>query len=738
MRKRLILFCSVAFALGVAAQTPVYMDENRPMDERVEDALKRMTLEEKVAMCHAQAKFCSPGVPRLGIPELWSSDGSHGVRYEIEWNTWNEADWTSDSCTAYPNLTCLAATWNPEMAALYGKALGEEARYREKDILLGPGVNIYRTPLNGRNLEYMGEDPYLASRLCVPYIQELQKNGVAACVKHFALNNQETNRWTIDVIASERALHEIYLPAFKAAVQEGGTWSIMGAYNKYMGTHASHNDLLLNKILKEEWGFDGVVVSDWSGTHDTREAALNGLDIEMGTDERPDKGLTKKTFTFNHSYLGDDYLQMLKQGELPVSNVDEKARRILRLIFRTAMNSRKPFGNMDYASHSKIARTIGGEGIVLLKNQAPAKGEEPLLPLKAEKYDRILVVGDNAVRELSSGGGAAGLKVQHETCILDALKAAYGKKVTYAHGYEAGKSYYGSVAKVKKSVTDSLRAQAVEMAKDADLVIFVGGLNKSRHQDCEDSDRLSYDLSFGQNELLAALLDVTPNVITIIASGNAVRLPEVKRMPAIVQSWYVGSEIGPTVVDILSGAVNPSGKLPISYPVKLEDCGAHAFGEIGYPGDGTKVEYKDDILVGYRWHDTKRIPALFPFGHGLSYTTFTYSKPQLSAKTLSQTGELTLTVSVTNSGACAGKEVVQLYLGDDKCSVLRPVKELKRFQKIALQPGETKEVVFTIGVDDLKFFDETLHDWKAEPGKFTAYVGSSSTDIRGKAKFELK
>lgn len=739
MKKAFITFlCVVAIGQTATAQLPVYQDETKPIEERVKDALSRMTLEEKVAMCHAQAKFCSPGVPRLGIPELWSSDGSHGVRYEIEWHTWNEANWTNDSCTAMPNLTCLAATWNPHMAALYGQAIGEEARYREKDILLGPGVNIYRTPLNGRNLEYMGEDPYLAGVMVVPYIQELQENGVAACVKHFALNNQETNRWTIDVIASERALHEIYLPAFKAAVQEGGAWSLMGAYNKYMGTHASHNEMLLNKILKEDWGFDGVVVSDWSGTHDTREAALNGLDLEMGTDERPDLGLTKKTFTFNHCYLGDDYLKLLKSGEIPMSNVDEKATRILRLIFRTAMNTRKPFGNMNYERHSAMAKEIGSEGIVLLQNKPAKKGSSPLLPIDGTKYNHILVVGDNAIRPLSAGGGAAGLKVQHETSILESLKAAYDNKIHYAHGYEAGKSYYGSVAKVKKSVTDSLRAEAVRMAKEADLIIFVGGLNKSRHQDCEDSDRLSYDLPFGQNELLKELLDVTPNVITIIASGNAVRIPYPERMPAIVQSWYIGSEMGPTVVDILSGKVNPSGKLPISYPARLEDCGAHSFGEIAYPGDGVKVEYKDDILVGYRWHDTKKIPALYPFGHGLSYTTFQYGKPTLSTKEMTEEEKLTLTVTVTNTGNREGKEVVQLYIGDDKASVLRPAKELKGFRKISLKPGESKEVTFTIDANDLKFFCETTHDWKAEAGKFTAYVGSSSTDIRGKAKFELK
>lgn len=738
MKKTIITLCALTLSLSGMAQTPVYQDETKPIEERVKDALSRMTLEEKVAMCHAQSKFSSPGVPRLGIPELWMSDGPHGVREEIQWGSWSNAGWTNDSCTAFPALTCLAATWNPEMAALYGKTVGEEARFREKDILLGPGANIYRTPLNGRNFEYMGEDPYLTSEMIVPYVQELQKNGVAACVKHYALNNQEKQRWNVDVIVSERAMYEIYLPGFKAAVQEGGAWSIMGAYNKILGTHACHNDLTLNKILKGEWGFDGVVVSDWAGTHDTYEAAVNGLDIEMGTDGRPDKGIRGRAFKAEDCYLGNDFLNLIREGKVSESVVDDKAARILKLIFRTAMNTKKPFGNMDYAAHSKVARTIGGEGIVLLQNNAPKKGEQPLLPIDPERYGKILVVGDNATRKLCMGGGSSELKVQHETSVLDAMKAKYGDKITYAKGYEAGRTMYGSVEEVKPSIVDSLRKAAVVAAKEADLVVFVGGLNKNRHQDCEDGDRQSYDLPFGQNELLDEMLAVNPRVVTVLVSGNAVRIPFPERMPAILQSWYIGSELGPTVVDVLCGDVNPSGKLPFSFPAKLEDCGAHSFGEIGYPGDGVKVEYKEDILVGYRWHDTKKIPARYPFGHGLSYTTFAYGKPALSAKTMTEGDELTLTIDVTNSGTREGKEVVQLYIGDDKATVLRPVKELKGFEKLALAPGETKQVTFTITADDLKYFDEATHSWKAEAGKFTAYVGSSSTDIRGKVKFTLE
>lgn len=729
----LFLACSIS---TVSAQTPVYMDDAQPIEARVKDALSRMTLEEKVALCHAQSKFSSAGVPRLGIPELWMSDGPHGVRAEINWNDWGYANWTNDSITAFPALTCLAATWNPDMSAKYGKAIGEEARYREKDVLLGPGVNIYRTPMNGRNFEYMGEDPYLASVMCVPYIQELQKNGVAACVKHYALNNQELWRGHIDVNLSDRALHEIYLPAFKAAVEEGGAWSIMGAYNKIRGQHACHNDFTLNKILKGDWKFDGCVITDWGGAHDTYEAAVNGLDIEMGSYTN---GLTSESaFTYNDYYLANPYLQMLKDGKVPMSTIDDKASRILRLIFRTAMNRQKPYGSVATEEHYAAAREIGNEGIVLLKNAPVVKKGAPLLPIDAAKYKNILVVGDNAVRLLNQGGGSSELKVKDMVSPLDGLRAAYGDKVAYAKGYAAGRPMYGRADEIPQNVVDSLRAEAVEMAKKADLVVLVGGLNKNHFQDCEGGDRLEYGLPFGQDELIEALLGVNKNLVLVLLSGNAVEMPWVSRVPAIVQGWYLGSMGGKSLADILSGAVNPSGKLPFSFPAKLTDCGAHAFDELSYPGDSIKQEYKEDILVGYRWHDTKKVPALFPFGHGLSYTTFTYGKPVASAKTMAADGTLTVTVAVKNTGSIAGKEIVQLYVGDDKCSVLRPVKELKHFAKVALAPGEEKSVTFTLTPDDLKFYDEASAAWKYESGKFKAYVCASSADVRGIVSFEMQ
>lgn len=738
MKKKILLLLVVVVTMAnpMKSQTPVYLDDSRPVEERVNDALSRMTLEEKVKLCYAQGKFSSHGVPRLGIPELWMSDGPHGVREEIQWNSWSNAGWTNDSCTAFPALTCLAATWNTEMSAIYGKAIGEEARYRRKDVLLGPGVNIYRTPLNGRNFEYMGEDPRLAAVMVVPYIRELQKNGVAACVKHYALNNQELWRGHIDVDLSDRALHEIYLPAFKASVVEGGAWSFMGSYNKLRGTHCCHNDLLLNKILKTDWGFDGCVITDWGGAHDTREAVLNGLDIEMGSYTN---GLTTESkFTYNDYYLADAYLKGLMDGTYPIRTIDDKASRILRLIFRTAMNRNKPWGTFVSEEHTDVARTIAEEGIVLLKNSAPAKKVPALLPIDASKYQNILIVGENAIRSLTQGGGSSELKVKKEVSPLEALEALYGDRIGYARGYDSGRPMYSSIDAISVETGNKLRDEAIGKAKEADLVIYIGGLNKNHLQDCEAADRITYALPFGQNELIEGILAVNPNMIMVLMSGNAVEMPWVKRVPAIVQGWYPGSEAGHALAGILCGRVNPSGKLPFSFPVRLVDNGAHAFGELSYPGDSIRQNYKEDILVGYRWHDTKNIPALYPFGHGLSYTTFAYGKASISAKDMDRNGSVRVSIPVTNTGEREGKEVVQLYIGDEKCSVLRPLKELRHFSKVVLLPGETKEVVFTITPTDLQYYDETLRDWTTEPGAFKIYIGSSSADIRAIAGFTLR
>ena len=735
-----ILITSFALAaLPLTAQTPIYLDSSADIEDRIEDVMKRLSTEEKIAMIHAQSKFSSPGVKRLGIPDIWTSDGPHGIRPEVLWDEWKQAGWTNDSCVAFPALTCLAATWNEEMSHLYGKSIGEEARYRNKSILLGPGVNIYRTPLNGRNFEYMGEDPYLASRMVVPYIKGVQENGVAACVKHYALNNNEINRHTTNVIVDDRTLYEIYLPAFKAAVQEGGAWSIMGSYNLYRNQHGCHNEYLLNDILKGEWGFDGVVVSDWGGTHDTDEAIFNGLDLEFGTHTN---GLSSGARNaYDSYYLATPYLEKINSGEAGTEELDDKVRRILRLAFRTVMRTDRPFGSMLSEAHYAAAREIGNEGIVLLKN------EGGILPIRPEKGDRILVVGENAIKMMTVGGGSSSLKVQHEISPLQGIREAFGEtaEVDYVRGYvgDTSDSFDGVVTgqdlKDGRSA-DELLEEAVREARNSDYVIFVGGLNKSPHQDCENTDREGLGLPYGQDRVIEALAAVSSRFAVINISGNAVAMPWVDKVPAIVQGWYLGSETGHSIADILSGKANPSGKLPFTFPVTLGDSPAHAVGD--YPGtrngDVWDMEYKEGILVGYRWFDTKDIKPLFAFGHGLSYTDFTYGKAAADSRKISGDDTLTVSVEVRNTGKVTGKEVVQLYISDLKSGLPRPEKELKGFRKVELAPGETRTVTFTISKDDLSFFDAEKHRWVAEPGRFKALIGSASDDIRTEVAFELE
>ncbi len=713
---------------------PAYLDESLPIDVRVEDALSRMTMEEKVKILHAQSKFSSAGVPRLGIPEIWTTDGPHGIRPEVMWDEWDQARWTNDSCVAFPALTCLAATWNEEMSALYGKSIGEEARYRDKDVLLGPGVNIYRTPLNGRNFEYMGEDPFLASKMVVPYIQEVQKNGVAVCVKHYALNNQEAKRHEYDAVIDDRTLYEIYLPAFKAAVQEGGAWSIMGAYNLYKGQHLCHNQYMLNDILKGEWGFDGVVISDWGGTHDTDQAINNGLDLEFGTWTN---GLNMSSSnSYDTYYLADPYLAKLRSGEASEDVLNDKARRVLRLIFRTAMNNSKPAGSMRSPEHYEAARRIAGEGIVLLKN------DNDVLPINLEKTKKLLVVGENAIKMMTVGGGSSSLKVQHECTPLEGILAAVGDKaeVVYERGYvgDVTGDYNGVVTGQDLSESrseDKLIADAVAAAKDADAVIFIGGLNKSAHQDCEDSDRFGLELPYAQDKTIEALAAVNPNLTVVIVSGNAVAMPWVDKVNGVVETWFSGSQTGHALADVLFGKVNPSGKLPFTFPVKLEDNAAHALD--AYDPEDLSVEYKEGIFVGYRWAEKEQIKPLFAFGHGLSYTDFGYGEAKAAKTSMKENGTLSVSVDVTNTGDVAGKEVIQLYIGDNEASVARPVKELKGFRKIALEPGQKQTVTFEITPEMLKFFDADKHEWVLEKGKFTAFIGAASDDIRTQVEFEV-
>ena len=725
-----------------AQSQPAYLDETKDIEVRVEDALKRMTLDEKIRVIHAQSKFSSAGVPRLGFPDFWTDDGPHGVRPDVLWDEWEQAGQTNDSCVAFPALTCLAATWNPQLSLIYGESLGEEALYRGKDMILGPGVNIYRTPLNGRNFEYMGEDPYLASRMVVPYIQGMQSKGVAACVKHYALNNDEEYRHQVNVIVSDRALHEIYLPAFKAAITEGKAWGIMGAYNLYKNQHNCHNAILLNKILKQDWQFDGVVVSDWGGTHDTDEAVKNGLDLEFGTWT---DGLTMgATNAYDNYYLADAYKRLIKEGKYTTKELDDKVRRVLRLFYRTTMNRQRPHGFLCSESHYAAARKIAEEGIVLLKNDGGT-----VLPININKVKNILVVGENAVKMMTVGGGSSSLKVQREVSPLDGLKARLRgiAEVDYARGYvgDVTGAYNGVTTGQDLSESrseDELIAEAVEKAKKADYVIVFGGLNKSDYQDCEGHDRKDYALPYAQNKLVEALAQVNTRLVFVNISGNAVAMPWIKKVPAVIQGWFIGSESGNALASILVGDANPSGKLPFSWMQSLEQYGAHALG--AYPGtwrsDGKIIdeEYKEDIFVGYRWADQHKQKPLFPFGHGLSYTTFEYGGKSRIEKSADDTSLFTLYTSIKNTGSREGAETVQLYIRDVKSSLPRPVKELKGFQKVTLAPGEQRDITFTIDKSMLSYYDDSKGEWVMEPGRFEALIGASAGDIKSKVAFEMK
>jgi beta-glucosidase len=688
---------------------------------KIDSIISLLTVEEKIAMCHAQSKFSSSGVPRLGIPELWMSDGPHGIRPEMNWDNWDYANWTNDYVTAFPALTCLAATFNPGLSKEYGISLGEEARYRKKDILLGPGVNIYRTPLNGRNFEYMGEDPFLASTMVVPYIHGVQQSGVATSVKHYALNNQEHWRGHINVEVSDRALNEIYLPAFKAAIIDGGSWSIMGAYNKFRGQHCCHNQILLNDILKNRWGFDGVVISDWAGTHSTLESIYNGLDIEMGT---PSDSNLSKRFPYNNNFLGKAFLDKIISGEVKEYNLDDKVKRILKLMYRTSLNKNRPFGSINTKAHSNTAYRVATEGIVLLQNS------DSFLPINSSTNITIAVIGENATKSMTIGGGSSELKVANEISPLEGLRKHFiNATIIYSQGYSSESN--------NKKRNEELKKEALSIAEKANVVLFIGGLNKNNSQDSEGADRQYYNLPYNQDDLIGSIAKVNKNISVILISGNAVSMPWRDKIKSIVQSWYLGSEAGNALASILSGRANPSGKLPFTFPKKLSDNAAHYYGKLSYPGDGENQYYKEDILVGYRWNDTKKIKPEFAFGHGLSYTSFKLSNIISDKKNYKSADTIKISCSVENTGGVQGAEVIQVYIGKENSKVNRAMKELKGFKKLSLLKGESKIVEIYITTDKLAFYDETISDWNIEKGEYVVFVGNASDNISKKIKITV-
>lgn len=750
------IIASLFALLTINVQAQTYQDPKVPVEERVKDALSRMTLHEKIQVLHAQSKFTSAGVPRLGIRQLNMDDGPHGVREELEWNTWSPARWTNDSVVAFPSLTCLAATWNRDLSRRYGHSLSEEFAFRGKDILLGPGVNIQRTPMNGRAFEYCGEDPFLAGEIVVPYIQAAQKNGIACCLKHFCLNDQETDRFGVNVNVSERALHEIYLAPFKRAVEKAGVWSIMGAYNFWNGTHMCHNDALINGILKKKWGFDGALISDWGGTTDTWQAATGGLDIEMGS--FTDGKLKEAEFGYKDYYMADKLERLVNEGKIPMSIIDDKVSRVLRTIFRTSMNPNKVIGSLCSEAHYEVCRQIGEEGIVLLKNDKVGKKKDPatkpLLPLDITKYKKILVVGDNATRSLTQGGGSSELKTLRDISPLEGLRSLlsdnqHQQTIDYAPGYYAGRALYDKVDPLDPARQEMLKQEALEKAKDADLIIFVGGLNKNNRQDCENSDRESYDLPYGQSELISALAQIQPRIVVVTFGGNPYAMPWINEVPALLHCWYLGSEAGTALTNVLTGKVSPSGKLPVTFAQKLEDYPFARFGKEAWPGiTGVKAEpnsageipksqvyYKEDVFVGYRGFEKYKTKPLFPFGFGLSYTTFAYD----GIKASREGSSIFVNITVRNTGNMTGKETVQVYVSAPKNKQIeKPAKELKAFAKTRqLKPGEAQDLRIEIDIDDLASWNEGSHEWQTDSGTYTILLGASSSDIRGKAIVKL-
>ena len=814
------------------------MNKTERTEKRIEELLKEMTLEEKVSLCHANAKFYVSGVERLGIDELSLMDGPHGVRSEVERDNWTPLNREEDRCTYLPTETALAATFSPTLARRFGETLGSEARYRGKDIILGPGVNIIRTPLCGRNFEYMSEDPCLIEKLSPELVKGIESQDTAACVKHYALNNQELDRFGTNPIVSDRALNEIYLRGFYAAIMEGGASSVMGAYNKFKGQYMCHNKYLVNDVLKDKWGFEGVYLTDWSGCHDTDEAIYNGLDLEMGT-HKP----------YNEFYLADAFLERAKQSEEVRGLLDDKVRRILRLMFSVNKFSKdRKKGEFNTKEHQKTTYDIAAEAMVLIKN------DNNVLPIKKDNLKKILVLGPNATVKHSEGGNSSGVRTVYEITPLEGIENRFGdicdieyevgtlenshhhiptnclniietkagvravKQVSYkkdsdgnleektdycnntdlaVSGAEKYNLYFNVCApesgeisfKVRSSVGYTLKINGekcltqdyywhlhvkekeytlkvnkgenidfeinidcrgneavfdfgwllesenttssdndlMQKAAMADYVIYCGGLDHSI--DTEGFDKYNMKLPLEQNTLIEELTKANPNTVAVITAGSPVEMPWIDKANSVVWTWYAGMEVGNVLADILAGDIVPSGKMPFTIPKKYEDCPVARYGEYKV-GD---CKYNEDILVGYRGFDYDEIEPLVPFGHGISYSNFEYS--DLDITVLEDGAEICFRIK--NIGGVTAKETAQVYIGDPVCSVKRPPKELRAFEKVELTSGETKEIKLKISLFDLSFYDETINDWKLEKGKFIVYVGSSSRDIRLTKEFEF-
>lgn len=715
------------------------LKKDQIVEEKIENLIHELTLEEKIGMIHGNGLFRTEGVKRLGIPAVTMSDGPMGVRNEFENAHWVTIGNSDDYVSYLPSNSALAATWNRKLAFESGKVLGEEARGRNKDVILAPGINIKRSPLCGRNFEYMSEDPYLAGEMAVPVIKGIQTADTAACVKHFALNSQETERLWVEVEVSDRALREIYLPAFKKAVEEGESYSLMGAYNRYKGEHCCESKNLLNGVLRQEWGYDGMVVSDWGAVHKTKEAAESGLDIEMSV-----------TDNFDEYCMAKPLLEAVKNGEISEKCIDEKVRNILRMLFRLHKmgDKERQAGCYNTPEHRQAVLDVARESVVLLKNKAKK------LPLDQKKTKKVLVIGDNADRIHSNGGGSAEIKALYEISPLMGIKKLLGgnAEVVYTEGYladdldqedsgtnwqadslENGGGSTGQVQAVNSTLLEKqkqFREEALKLAenKEFDTVIFVGGQNHL--QDLEGHDRPDMKLPYAQDELITELLKVRPDTVVVIASGSPVEMPWEEQADTLVWHWYAGMEGGTALAEVLFGKVNPSGKLPESFPYSHKDCSAHCIGE--FPG-GKTVKYTEGIFVGYRYYDTKNVAVRFPFGYGLSYTEFVYQNLQVEGNY----PNVKVSVDVTNTGDMAGKETVEIYVGKKDSAVERAAKELRGFAKVDLNPGETKTVTIELEPEAFQYYNEGKTEFVTEAGVYQIYSGKSVEDICCECEFVL-
>ena len=700
-------------------------------DSEIDEIIGQMTLEEKTGMLHGTSMFTTAGIDRLGVPELKMADGPLGVREEISRDSWAPAGLDNDFATYYPAGGGLSATWNTELAYKFGNSVGEESRARNKDVLLSPAINIIRTPLGGRTYEYFTEDPYLNKKLTVPFIVGLQENDVAACVKHYAANNQETNRNFVDVQIDERTLREIYLPAFKSAVSEAKAYSMMGAYNKFRGEYLCENSYMLNDVLRDEWGFEGIVISDWAAVHTSVNSLNSGLDVEMGTPK-----------PFNEFFLADPLIDSVKAGKISESEIDIHIKRILQLMhtLKSMGDEKRQTGSINTEEHFKDAYDIASESVVLLKN------DNNLLPINLSEIKSVAVIGNNATKKNALGGFGAGVKTKREVTPLEGLtnKLPKSVKVNYAEGYQeryAPKkdAIFGEVTQERVETIDEIDPkileEAINAAKNSDLAIIFAGSN--RDFETEASDRADLELPFGQEKLIEEVLKVNPNTIVVMIAGAPFDINSItEKSSALVWSWFNGSEGGNALADILLGNVNPSGKLPWTMPKSLNDSPAHATNS--FPGDKT-VSYDEGLLVGYRWFDTKNVEPLYPFGYGLSYTNFDIKNARTDKNDAYLIDEsIYITVDVENTGNMDGKEVLQLYTSKKESKVKRAAQELKGFEKVLVNKGETTKVTFELPVNELAYYNVEKKQWIVESGSYSIKIGNSSRDLKAEVTINIK